>query len=191
MSLTALVPLAEGFEETEAIAVIDVLRRAEVDVTVAGLEPGPVESAHGVKVTPDAVLADVAGRRFDAVILPGGLGGTERLDRSDLVRQVISEATSRGAITAAICAAPTVLAHQGLLDGRRATCHASMTKELERSTFLDEPVVNDGNVVTSRGAGTALDFGLELVARLVGEERADQIAQSIHFTRWASGSRDR
>lgn len=183
MSPTALLILAKGFEETEAVAVIDVLRRADVAVTMAALEPGPVESAHGVQIIPDALLEDVADRSFDLVVLPGGLEGTERLDRSDIVRRVIDKATSEGKLTAAICAAPTVFEHKGVLEGRRATCHASMEAKLVSAAFVDEPVVVDGTVVTSRGVGTALAFGLELVSILVSRDRAEQIAKAIHFTR--------
>jgi 4-methyl-5(b-hydroxyethyl)-thiazole monophosphate biosynthesis len=177
----ALVPLARGFEETEAIAVVDLLRRAEVEVVVAALEPGPVRSAHGVVIEPDALLADVVDEPFDAVVLPGGLEGTERLAASQLVGRALRSAASRGAVTAAVCAAPTVLELHGLLAGRRATCHGSRAADLGSAIFVDRPVVVDGTVVTSRGAGTALLFGLELVAALVGRETADRIAAAIHL----------
>jgi protein deglycase len=180
---TVLMPLARGFEETEAIAVIDVLRRAGIEVTVAALEPGPVESSHGVSVLPDAQLEAVAAREFDAVVLPGGYEGTNRLAASGLVAEVVRRAARAGKVTAAICAAPTVLASLGLLEGRRATCHASREQDLAGAVFVDAPVVVDGAVVTSRGAGTALEFGLELVAVLVGREQADQISKAIHLRR--------
>lgn len=183
MTAKVLVPLAREFEETEAIAVVDVLRRAGVEVVVAGLEPGPVESTHGVVLVPDVLLEEVVEDTFDAVVLPGGLGGTERLRQSQLVRQVLDRANDRGKIIAAICAAPTVLEAQGLLSGKRATCHGSMVDKLDSATFLDEPVVVDGLVVTSRGVGTALAFGLELVSILVSQEQAEQIATAIHFRR--------
>jgi 4-methyl-5(b-hydroxyethyl)-thiazole monophosphate biosynthesis len=180
---TVLMPLARGVEETEAIAVIDVLRRAGLDVTTAALEPGPVESSHGVSIVPDAQLEAVAAREFDAVVLPGGHEGTNRLAASDLVADVVRRAARAGKITAAICAAPTVLAALGLLDGRRATCHASREKDLAGAIFVNEPVVVDGTIVTSRGAGTALEFGLELAALLAGRDEADQIARAIHLRR--------
>jgi 4-methyl-5(b-hydroxyethyl)-thiazole monophosphate biosynthesis len=183
MSRTVLMPLAAGVEETEAIAVIDVLRRAGVEVTVAALEPGPVRSAHGVSIVADALLDEVADREFDAVVLPGGGEGTARLAASDRVADVLKRAARAGRITAAICAAPIVLARLGLLAGRRATCHASREGELAGADFVDAPVVVDGPVVTSRGAGTSLAFGLELVAILVGREQADGIARAIHLAR--------
>lgn len=179
-----LVPLAKGFEETEAFAVVDVLRRAGVDVVVAALEPGLVESAHAVRVEADALLEEVLDQRFDAVVLPGGLEGTERLAASDLVARALEAASRAGAVTAAICAAPTVLEGRGLLAGRQATCHGSRAADLESARFVDRPVVVDGPVVTSRGAGTSLAFGLELVAVLVGRETADRVAAAIHMPAW-------
>ena len=176
-----LVPLAQGFEETEAVAVIDVLRRAQVEVVIAGLEEGPVESAHGLRLIPDALLREVADQPFDAVFLPGGLGGTERLARSELVAQALRRAAEAGKLTTAICAAPTVLEQQGLLTNKRATSHASVKEMLGSAIYLEEEVVVDGTVVTSRGMGTAISMGLELVSMLVGQETAQQIARAIHY----------
>ncbi len=183
MSPRVLVPLARGFEETEAFAVVDVLRRADILVVTAALEEGPVESAHAVKVLPDALLADVADEAFDAVVLPGGLEGTDNLARSEVLSQVLERITAEGRITAAICAAPTVLEQQGYLEGRRATCHFSKASELKSGSFVEEAVVEDGTVMTSRGVGTALAFGLALVERLVDASTADKIAASIHYER--------
>lgn len=176
-----LVMLAHGFEETEAVAVIDVLRRADVEVVTAGLDPGVVESAHGVMVVPDDLLDRVADQEFDAVVLPGGLEGTRRLAESEVVARVLERAAAGDKLTAAICAAPTVLERRGLLAGKRATCHFSKQAELRSASFVEEPVVTDGKLVTSRGVGTALAFGLELVAQLVGRPRAAEIAAAIHF----------
>lgn len=178
---TVLMPLAQGVEETEAIAVIDVLRRAGLEVAVAALEPGPVVSSHGVTIVADALLDEIAAREFDAVVLPGGYEGTNRLAASALVADVVRRAAGAGKIVAAICAAPTVLASLGLLEGRRATCHASREQDLAGAIFVDDPVVVDGAVVTSRGAGTAFEFGLELVALLASRDQADQIAKAIHL----------
>lgn len=183
MTKRVLLPLAKGFEETEAIAIVDVLRRAEVEVVLAGLEDGPVESAHAVTIVPDATLATVAEQRFDAIVLPGGLEGTERLAASELVGSILERMGAEGTITAAICAAPTVFEKQGMLKGRRATCHFSMQPKLKSAEFVEEAVVIDGKVVTSRGVGTALDLGLELVEQLVDAERAKAIAKAIHYER--------
>jgi 4-methyl-5(b-hydroxyethyl)-thiazole monophosphate biosynthesis len=183
MAARVLIPLAKGFEETEAVAVVDVLRRAGVEVVTAALDEGPVESAHAVKVLADARLDDVADDTFDAVVLPGGLEGTANLAASETLRRVLARHAAEGRVTAAICAAPTVLARHGLLDGRRATCHFSKAAELSRARFVEDAVVEDGPIVTSRGVGTALAFGLALVERLVGREKADAIARSIHFER--------
>jgi len=185
-----LVPLARGFEETEAFAVVDVLRRAGVEVVTAALEsPLSVVSSHGVEVRADALLDDVADQPFDAVALPGGLPGTDHLAASEILRKTLQATAARGAVTAAVCAAPTVLEGAGLLSGRRATCHESRRGDLSSATFVDEPVVVDGSVVTSRGAGTALYFGLELVAQLVDRGAAESIAAAIHLPQVPTTSR--
>jgi 4-methyl-5(b-hydroxyethyl)-thiazole monophosphate biosynthesis len=181
-----LVILAEGFEELEAAAPITILRRAAIDVTTAGLRPGPVRGARGIAFVPDAVLDDVARSAFDAVVLPGGMPGAANLEASGRVAEVVRSAAERGAIVAAICAAPAVLLRFGLLAGRRATGHASIREALAAggaAVVPGDPVVSDGRIVTSAGAGTAVPFGLALVRELAGEARAAEVARGMMLDR--------
>lgn len=176
---TVLAILAEGFEEIEAITPIDLLRRAGVDVTVAGLADGVhVTGRSGLILHADLPLATVpADADFDALFLPGG-PGVKHLRASERVRGLVRDFAAAGKPIAAICAAPAVLHDAGLLRGRRYTAHFSVATELTQ-VIENERVVIDGNLITSRGAGTALDFGLALVARLRGAEVANEVARSI------------
>lgn len=177
---TVLVILPEGFEELEAVAPIDVLRRAGCVVTVAALGPGiHVTGRNGITLHADTPLAalPVDGPVSDCLLLPGG-PGVALLRASTEVRTLIARHHAAGAWLAAICAAPAVLHDAGLLAGRRYTAHPSVAGELT-AILADERVVRDGRLITSRGAGTALDFGLALVAALVSPQKAAEIAASI------------
>lgn len=177
--------LADGFETVEALAVVDVLRRAGIDtVTVSVMEGRTVMSSHNIRVEADAVFKDVEAQIYDAdvVFLPGGMPGTMNLKAHEGVIHVVKDFNEKGKRIAAICAAPgRILGELGMLEGKRATCHSSVEDRLFGATFVDEPVVVDGNIITSRGMGTAILLGLELVRQLVGKEKADKIAGSIHF----------
>ncbi|MEJ2602735.1 MAG: DJ-1/PfpI family protein [Gammaproteobacteria bacterium] len=181
---TVLVPLADGFEEIEAVTVIDVLRRAGADVTVAGLVSGPVHGSHGIPLVPDEVLDDVLSRHFDMIVLPGGLPGADNLEADPRIRDLLVEMAADGRFTTAICAAPKVLAAAGLLDGRKATSFPGFLEpHRDRGLELEaDAVVRDGRIITSRSAGTAMDFALELVAALVGEERATEVESRLRRT---------
>lgn len=181
---SVLMILAEGFEETEAIAVVDVLRRGEVNVVMAGLTAGPVASSRGVKIIPDAELDKVNADDFDMVVLPGGRPGTDNLIADDRVKKILQDMARKDKYTAAICAAPTVLSEAGLLNDKHATGHPSVQGMLKGATVSkDERVVIDGKVVTSQGAGTAIDFGLKLVELFKGKEKAESIRQAMVYTR--------
>jgi len=172
-----LVPLAEGFEEIEAVTVIDILRRAGVEVLTAGLEAGPVTGSHGIPVTPDGSLAEMLDEDFDMMVLPGGLPGADHLENDPRVASLLRRLADSGRFTAAICAAPKVLAAAGLLDGRTATSFPGFL-DPERTPGLElseAPVVEDGPVITSRGPGTAMDFALALVERLEGRNARDSV----------------
>jgi len=176
---SALFLLAEGFEELEAIAPLDLLRRAGIDVTVAALSPGiHVTGRCGLTVHADAPLdALPANTLFDALVLPGG-PGVKHLRADPRVRASVLAHHAGGRLLAAICAAPTVLFDAGLLAGRRYTAHPSVASELiER--LGDERVVLDGRILTSRGAGTALDFGFALVEQLTSTDRSREVSQAI------------
>ena len=173
--------LAEGFEEIEAITPLDLLRRAGVDVTTfaVGTEK-TVTGAHGIPVVCDEILEDLKGD-FDLIILPGGMPGTKNLAASEKVKKIVLRQNERGKGIAAICAAPTVLGALGLLKNKKATCYPGMEPLLFAETVSLEKVAEDGNIVTSRGAGTAYHFALRLIARLKGEDTARQIAAGTVF----------
>jgi 4-methyl-5(b-hydroxyethyl)-thiazole monophosphate biosynthesis len=179
-----LVPLAEGFEEIEAVAVIDVLRRGGIEVIVASLANGPpphcVRGAHGIAVEADLALGDVDPGFLDAIVLPGGMPGTLRLAEDARVLELVRGLHAAGRPTAAICAAPLVLHAAGVIDGVSVTSHPSVRAKLGGARVVDAPrVVKSGSIWTSQGPGTAIEFGLAIVAELVGEERAAELASAM------------
>ena len=171
-----VVVLAHGFEEIEAVTPIDVLRRAGLDVVVAGVGSTAVQGAQGVTYQCDVALEEFRSTPA-AIVLPGGLPGAENLGKSGAVKELTMKVHESGGICAAICAAPAfTLAKYGLLDGRAATCYPSFEAEFDSSTkHSEDRVVVDGNIVTSRGPGTSLEFSLKLAAILVGPDAADEL----------------
>jgi 4-methyl-5(b-hydroxyethyl)-thiazole monophosphate biosynthesis len=170
--------LAEGFEEIEAIAPIDLLRRAGAQVTIAALGEGiHVTGRMGITVHADTALAEVEQETFDCVFLPGG-PGTKRLRADSRVIALVKKQAAADRLLVAICAAPTVLKDAGLLGSRRFTAHFSVADELPELIANDRVVV-DGKIITSRGAGTAIDFGLAVVSALFGPEKAKEVAASV------------
>jgi 4-methyl-5(b-hydroxyethyl)-thiazole monophosphate biosynthesis len=170
--------LIEGYEETEAVVVVDVLRRAEVQVTLIGVEGRKVTGSHGISINVDAALDDVVavGTAFDCVVLPGGMPGAAKLRDSATVQEFVTRQHAGGAIAAAICAAPIALGKFGLLKGKNATCYPGFEEQLGGARVQTDAVVSDGDVVTSRGVGTALAFSLVLVDRLAGTDMARTLA---------------
>jgi 4-methyl-5(b-hydroxyethyl)-thiazole monophosphate biosynthesis len=176
---TVLVPLAEGFEEIEAVAPVDFLRRAGADVTLAALGEGiHVSGRNGLILHADITLEALEGNSFDCVFLPGG-PGVKQLRSDPRIRALVLRQHAAGRWLAAICAAPAVLFDAGLLAGRRYTAHASVADELP-DILAGERTVADGHLLTSRGAGTAIDFGLLLVEKLFSPEKARGVAVSVH-----------
>lgn len=174
-----LVPLADGCEELEAVTVIDLLRRAEFDVVTAGLADEPVRASRGVTLVPDTRLEAVLDDAFDAVVLPGGGGGAERLLADERVTELLRRQAASGGCTAAICAAPKVLAGAGLLEGRRATSFPGWLDGETGFDYLEEPVVADGKLVTSRGPGTAMDFALAVIELLADAQTARAVEAKL------------
>lgn len=173
-----LVPLADGFEEIEAFAPIDLLRRAGVEVTTASLaENRHATGRSGITAHADVALSAVSGQVFDLVFLPGG-AGVRHLRADSRVMDLVRAQHSAGRWLAAICAAPTVLNDAGLLAGRRYTAHFSVANELP-AILAQERIVTDGKITTSRGAGTAVEFGLHLVTLLVSPEKAAEVSKAI------------
>lgn len=171
-----IVPLAEGFEEIEAINVIDILRRADVDVVTAGLKEGLAVGSHKISVLPDTTLEKIDYRDFDGLVLPGGAPGFINLGNDERILKMAREMDRAGKVVAAICAAPSVLIKAGVLQGRRATVSPSGKAQVEAcAKFSEDRVVVDGNLVTSRSPGTALEFALKLVEVLAGKEKMLQI----------------
>lgn len=177
----ALVILAPGFEEIEAVSIIDILRRGEIDVTVAGLADGPITGSHDITIVPDTTLEKVDHKVFDLLVLPGGQPGTNNLKANERLLQWIRERFASRQKLAAICAAPTVLHKAGITDRLKLTSYPSEKEVFTTGEYLEEAVVKDGPVITSRGVGTALAFGLALVEELQGKEMAQTVADRILF----------
>lgn len=179
-----LVPLAEGFEEIEAIAVVDVLRRAGMEVVMASVSDSRrVAGGQGVVVEADALLEDVMEKSFDMLILPGGGKGVAVLKKSPTVKKLLTMYKSKP--YAAICAAPSVLAAESMLTGKKATSYPSAESEVVQggAHYSVSSVVIDGSTITSRGAGTAIEFALSIIEFFDGREKSDEIAEKIVYTR--------
>lgn len=176
-----LVPLANGCEELEAVTIIDLLRRAGIDVTTAGLGDGAVTASRGVVLIPDRILDEVLNDEFDMIVLPGGLPGADHLDADPRIHALLRRMAEQGRYTAAICAAPKVLLNAGLLDGHRATAYPGVIdgRMSAGSQLLSDAVVIDGKVVTSRGPGTAMDFALTLIEQLLGADIRRQVEEPL------------
>ncbi len=178
MAKKVLVAIADGIEELEAITIIDVLRRAEADVTVASVGEKQVTASREVKLVADAVISDCMGKQYDLIVLPGGMPGAEHLRDSKELTQMLKEQAESGGFYAAICASPAVvLKRHGLLENKKATCYPSMASKLK--ICEDSNVVVDGNCVTSQGPGTALEFSLKLVELILGKEKQEQVAKAM------------
>lgn len=178
---SVLVPLAHGFEDLEAVTIVDLLRRAGIEVITAGLQSGLVKGARGTRVQPDATLDEVIGRDFDMIVLPGGMPGAENLTNDPRIQALLKRLSEAGKYTAAICAAPIALAQAGLLDGKRATSYPGFVDRLPIPgvRYLTDPVVIDGKVVTSRGPGTAMDFALTLIELLQDKVTRDKVEAGL------------
>ncbi len=181
MGKKILVPLAEGFEMIEALSVVDVFRRAgaQVDLAAVGDEL-QVTSSHNVKVLADRPLSDCVDDTYDLIVLPGGIPGAENLKNSVVLAELLKKQDSANKLYGAICASPAVvLEHLGLLEGKKATCHPKFVGQLSSQEHVGEKVVFDKNCVTSRGAGTSIEFGLELLGILMGEEKKREVAKGM------------
>jgi protein deglycase len=176
-----LVPLAQGCEELEAVTIIDLLRRAEIDVVTAGLDEDPVQAAHGVTITPDTTLDDALGQDFDMVVLPGGLPGADNLNEDARIHGVCQKMVESGKFAAAICAAPIVLAKAGLLSGKKATSYPGFLDKMDLPdvTYTGSAVECDGQVLTSRGPGTAMDFALAIIEQLQGADTRKTVEDGL------------
>ncbi|MGH7198114.1 MAG: DJ-1 family glyoxalase III [Candidatus Omnitrophota bacterium] len=180
MKKTVLIVLAEGFEEIEAITPIDVLRRAGLEVVVAGVGKREITGSHGITVETDVILEQYQ-ETPDAVVLPGGMPGASNLKDSQALQDILQKMKKAGRLIGAICASPAVvLSPAGILDGKKATCFPGFESEFSSKViFSQDRVVRDGQVITSKGPGSALEFALELVSQLVNPEAAKKLAQTM------------
>ncbi len=174
-----LVPLAQGCEEIEAVTVIDILRRAAIEVVSAGLGAQPVRASRGTVLVPDTTLDAALKYDYDMVVLPGGQPGTDNLKKDVRILDLVKRMAQQGKYVAAICAAPSVLAAAGLLDGKRATCFPNCLDDFPRVNLQIAAVVEDGKLITSRGPGTAMDFALTLVERLAGYSKRQEVEAGL------------
>lgn len=174
--------LADGFEEVEALAVVDLLRRAEVDTTmIAVSDTIEIIGGHGIVVTADKVFEEVSFDDVDMIFLPGGTTGVRNLGKCEGLCQKIVEFSEEGKMIAGICAAPTLLHKLGVLNGKNATCYRDLAGELVNANYIDANVVVDGNVITSQGFGTSTDLGLALIEHFRGREEAKRIQHSVMY----------
>ena len=174
--------LADGFEETEALAPVDILRRAGIPVKTVGVGGELIRGSHNIFVKADMTADElVLDKDMTGVILPGGMPGVRNLDADEGVRNAVSYAFENGKYVCAICAAPSVLGHMGILNGKKATCFPGFEDELTGADVKADKVAVDGKVITSKGAGCALDFGFAIVAEIKGADEAERIASAMQI----------
>lgn len=181
----AFVFFAEGFEEIEALTIIDVLRRADIPTLMISVTDNlPVTGAHGIKVNTDLLFKDADFNDAEILILPGGLPGAHNLNAHEGLKNQLRQFNDKGGKVAAICAAPLVLGGLNILENKSATCYPGFENELHGAKLSTELAVKAGNIITSRGPGTALNFALELVAEIKGKDSADQLAEGMIVQTW-------
>lgn len=166
--------LANGFEETEAIGPLDILRRAELEVYTVGVGGKVIMGAHNVPVVADVIDCEIApDKDCEGIILPGGMPGTLNLEKAESVQRFIDFCIENNRMIGAICAAPSILGHKGLLEGKKAVCFPGFEEQLQGAKVCDDAVMRDGNIITACGAGAALEFGFELVRYICGDAAAE------------------
>lgn len=171
--------LADGFEEIEAIATLDVLRRANISVETVSIDKKEVKGAHNIKIITDKDINEISKQDIDGIILPGGMPGTLNLENSAKVQELITYAYKNGKLIGAICAAPSILGHMGLLQDKKATCFPGFEKDLFGAEVTSESVVREENIITAKGAGVAIDFGAEIVSYIKDSITADNLKEAM------------
>ena len=171
--------LANGFEEIEALATVDVLRRAELDVVTVGVGGKQIRGSHGILVAADTEDAELSLENLEAVVLPGGMPGTLNLEKSPVVQRAVEYAAANEILLCAICAAPSILGHKGLLEKKKAVCFPGYEQELLGAQVQDAPLAMDDTFITARGAGVTIEFALAIVSRLVSDEKARMLGASM------------
>ncbi len=174
--------LAEGFEEVEALTPVDMLRRCELDVITVGVGNDAIMSSHGIPVLTNIQDTDIVlDEKLDMIVLPGGMPGTLNLEKNPNVQKAIDFCMENNKYIGAICAAPSILGHKGLLDGKKATCYTGFETQLGNAVISEDKVCIDGNIITSRGAGTAMEFAFALVKLLTSEGRCNVLKKSVLY----------
>ncbi len=176
---SVLVPLAQGSEELEAVTVLNILRRAGIEAVSASLDGQPIRGSRGTMLIPDTSLDEALKRNFDMVVLPGGQPGTNNLKADARIIKLVQRMASQDRYVSAICAAPSVLATAGLLDGKRVTSFPGSLDAFPKVSRQPQAVVEDGKLITSRGPGTAMDFALTLVERLTNKAKRDEVEAGL------------
>lgn len=177
--MKAAVLLAEGFEEIEFSTIVDILRRAGMDVVIAGLKEGEIAGSHGIRMIPDVPLDRIETSDLDAVVLPGGFPGFMNLSQDERVIKLVKEMHDEQKYVAAICGAPFVLSQAGILEGKRATIHPGVKEMLTGAHYIDDRVVIDGKIVTSQGPGTAMEFSLKLVEIWADRHKVEEVNKDV------------
>ena len=174
--------MADGCEEIEALTVVDILRRAGINIDMLSISDNlNVEGAHGIQFRADYLMTDKNSDDYDGVVLPGGMPGTTNLENNTLVQSALKKQFSAGKLIAAICAAPSILGKNGMVNGKKVTSYPGFENAFSRATYVTDSVVTDGNVITSRGMGTAIDFALAILEYLIGSDAASDMAKSIMY----------
>lgn len=174
--------LADGFEECEALAPLDILRRGGIEVKTVGIGKKYITGSHGIEVTSDITENEVIlNDALKGIILPGGMPGTLNLERNETVQKAIDFSADKGLLISAICAAPSVLGHKGLLESKKATCFTGFEDDLIGAEVLNDPVVRDGNIITAYGAGAAFPFGFEILSYLTSAETAENLKKQMRY----------
>ncbi len=174
-----VVLLAEGFEEVEFVTIVDVLRRASVDVAIVGLEAGPIDGSHGIRIMPDTLVDNITANQFDGVVVPGGYPGFVNLGEDERVLKLLRDMNLSGKYIAAICGAPAVLSKAGVIRDEKVTIHPGVKDQLVNGSYVDQRVVVDGRIVTSQGPGTAMEFSLKLVELFAGKAKMEEVKDDI------------
>ncbi len=174
--------LADGFEECEALAPLDILRRAEIEIKTVGIGKKYIKGSHNIEISADITENEIVlDENLKGVILPGGMPGTLNLEKSDAVQKAIDFAAANNLLISAICAAPSILGHKNILNGKKATCFTGFEDDLIGATVCDCPVVRDNNIITAYGAGAAFPFGFELLSYLKGEDTAKKLKKQMRY----------
>lgn len=174
--------MADGCEEIEGLTVVDIVRRAKMEIVMISITgKKEVTSSHGVTFLADAIAEETGYEDLDGIVLPGGMPGTTHLLENEIVNAVIRKFAGEGKLVAAICAAPSVLGAAGLLEGKHATCHPGFEEKLTGATTSEDEVVRDGNIITSRGMGTAIPFAFEIVRYFTDDATVEHVRQGLVY----------